>query len=165
MCPGYWAKDTRGSIGRPHEYLHNLVDVGVHIVTKQGEWSWVEIVQEVGALSGHMDLGMRVLLRARPHEANFQLSARGWCGVPNSLGAGLAPRAGIWRAFGVVRDEFHRGVRCLCIGPVTSSSDEQVGDTEPGGAGFHSLPRVSGLVPLSLQDTVWLRIRSHSPRF
>lgn len=72
MCPAYWAHSTRGAIARTTELGRHLMDAGVQIVQRQGTWSWVAVVHEVGALSEDIAVGARVLLRARPHDDHFK---------------------------------------------------------------------------------------------
>lgn len=71
MCPAYWAPATRDLIAPSHESPRHQVDLGVQIVQRQGAWSWIAHVQEVGALSEDVAIGVRVLLRARPHDDHF----------------------------------------------------------------------------------------------
>jgi hypothetical protein len=71
MCPAYWAPATRAAISPPASQSRQQADVGVQIVQRQGSWSWVGIVREIGALSDEMLVGARVLLRARPHDEHF----------------------------------------------------------------------------------------------
>ncbi|HEY9226892.1 MAG TPA: PD-(D/E)XK nuclease family protein, partial [Gemmatimonadaceae bacterium] len=71
MCDVYWASDTRGTIASPADSPRQGVDAGVRIVQRVGPWSWVALVHEVGALSEHIAIGDRVLLRARPQEDHF----------------------------------------------------------------------------------------------
>jgi hypothetical protein len=46
-------------------------DAGVQIMQKQGAWSWIARVEEVGALSDDVSVGARLLLRARPNDMHF----------------------------------------------------------------------------------------------
>lgn len=71
MCPNYWAPATRAAIAPPASQSSHQVDVGIQIVQRQGAWSWVAIVREIGALSDEIVVGARVLLRARPHDEHF----------------------------------------------------------------------------------------------
>ena len=71
MCPAYWAPATRGLIARSQDPPRHQVDVSVQILQKQGAWSWIARVQEVGALSEDVSIGARVLLRARPYDVHF----------------------------------------------------------------------------------------------
>ncbi|HEU4648847.1 MAG TPA: PD-(D/E)XK nuclease family protein [Gemmatimonadales bacterium] len=71
MCPAYWAPDTRAAILPPVELTRQQADVGVQVLQRQGAWSWVARVHELGALSEDVVVGARVLLRARPHDARF----------------------------------------------------------------------------------------------
>jgi hypothetical protein len=71
MCPAYWVPTTRGSIAPSHEAPRKQVDAALQILNKQGAWSWVARVEEVGALSDHIALGARVLVRARMHDVHF----------------------------------------------------------------------------------------------
>jgi hypothetical protein len=71
MCPAYWAPATRAAIAPSTEPPRHQVDAGVQIVQRQGAWSWVALVREVGALSDDVAVGARGLLRARPHDEHF----------------------------------------------------------------------------------------------
>jgi hypothetical protein len=71
MCPAYWAPATRASIAPVTSQSRQQADVGVQIVQRQGAWSWVAMVREIGALSEEILVGARVLLRARPHDEHF----------------------------------------------------------------------------------------------
>lgn len=71
MCPAYWAPTVRAAIAPTTEPSRHLIDAGVRIVQRQGAWSWVALVGEVGALSEDVAVGARVLLRARPHDEHF----------------------------------------------------------------------------------------------
>jgi hypothetical protein len=71
MCAAYWAPATRGLITTTQEAPRHQVDAGVQIVGKQGAWSWIARVVEVGALSDHVTVGARVLVRARPHDIHL----------------------------------------------------------------------------------------------
>ena len=67
MCSAYWAPTTRlagNLIGAPTERL----DAGVRILTRQSSWSWQARVEEVGAISDALQVGSKVLVRARPHD-------------------------------------------------------------------------------------------------
>jgi hypothetical protein len=71
MCDTYWMPTTRAAITPPTESPRHLVDAGVQVVQRQGSWSWVALVSEVGALCVDVEVGARVLLRARPHDEHF----------------------------------------------------------------------------------------------
>jgi hypothetical protein len=73
MCPVYWAPCTRAAIAPTPESSRHLVDAGLQVVQRQGAWSWVALVREVGALSDDVAVGTRVLLRARPHDVHFEM--------------------------------------------------------------------------------------------
>ncbi len=71
MCYVYWESATRAAIAPSLEPPRHQVDAGVQIVQRQGAWSWVALVREVGALSDDIAVGARLLLRARPQEEHF----------------------------------------------------------------------------------------------
>lgn len=71
MCNVYWEPATRAAIAPSLGAPRRQVDTGVQILRRQGAWSWVALVREVGALSDDIALGARVLLRARPQEEHF----------------------------------------------------------------------------------------------
>jgi hypothetical protein len=71
MCRAYWAPETRDLFEPSYASNRLFNDVGVRILARQGSWSWVAVVEELGVLSGDVDLGARVLLRARPNDMHF----------------------------------------------------------------------------------------------
>lgn len=90
MCPAFWAPATRASIAPASAPSRQQADVGVQIVQRQGTWSWVAIVREVGALSDEIVVGTRVLMRARPHDEHLaSLIVAG--GLLRITGAQLVP--------------------------------------------------------------------------
>jgi hypothetical protein len=70
MCPAYWTPAARAVVSRSEEPSGHQVDAGVRIVHRQGAWSWIAHVEEVGALSD-VSVGTRLLLRVRPHDLHF----------------------------------------------------------------------------------------------
>lgn len=71
MCSAYWAPATRAAISPSAVQPRQQIDLGVQIVQRQGAWSWLALVREIGALSDELIVGARVLLRARPHDEYF----------------------------------------------------------------------------------------------
>jgi hypothetical protein len=71
MCPAYWEPSRRPAIAAAPNPTTHAVDADVHIVQRQGAWSWIAIVRELGLLSEHVVVGARVLLRARPRDEHF----------------------------------------------------------------------------------------------
>lgn len=68
MCNSFWESE------RPFVAADPTVpgfDAGVLILQRQGSWSWVARLRELGALSTGIPLGSHVLLRARPHDDSF----------------------------------------------------------------------------------------------
>jgi hypothetical protein len=71
MCTAYWAPLIPGGLAQVRDQSRDEADVELHVLASQAAWSWQARVEAVGALSGELPNGARVLVRARPHDTHL----------------------------------------------------------------------------------------------
>lgn len=83
LCDRYWDPATRAMFEKEEQTTEmdvrpvpSSADVEIRVLSAQGEWSWHAIVSAVGALTGGLTPGTRVLVRGRPRDTFFPTLVR-----------------------------------------------------------------------------------------